>query len=304
MARKKYENYVIPLDFKDDEPGFYRQVATVSGKDFGIDFNVKYGACWAPGNMGVTPPRPHTHDYNQVMLWLGCDANDMGELGAEVELALGDEGETYMITTSTAVQVPAGLAHYPAHIHRMSRRFVYMEVSVAADLAMKTLPPLKNKQEPGTLDFMKAKQWQNVSGISFIRKGPWMYGARNRDDSGGHLAFIAPRDPNMFEYLIMHESIKKAPYRFGPIPDKPHIHPKPEILFFMGTDMNDLSKLGAEAELALGKEAEIHHITKPSAVIIPGGFPHCPLTITRVDKPMILTDVRPFGSEGPSSKKP
>jgi hypothetical protein len=304
-AKKKYANYVIPLDFKDNEPGFWRQVATVSGKDFGIDFNVKYGAYWAPGNMGETPPRPHVHDYNQVMLFLGCDATDLGELGAEVELALGPDGETYNVTASTVVQVPAGTPHFPAHIHRMNRRFVYMEVSIAAELAHKTLPQLKNKQEPGTLDFRKAKQWHNVNNIAFIRKGPGMYGARNRDDSGGNLAFIMPREPKPFEYLIMHESIKKAPYRFGQIPDKPHIHPQPEILFFMGTDVNDLSKLGAEAELALGKEAEIHHITQPSAVIIPGGFPHCPLTITRVDRPMILTDVRPFGSgDGPSNKKP
>jgi hypothetical protein len=209
-----------------------------------------------------------------------------------------------MITTSTAVTVPAGLAHYPAHITRMNRRFVYMEVSITTENSMKILPALKTRQEPGTLDFLKARQMKNITNIPFIRKGAWMYGARNRDDSGGHLAFIAGKDPAAFDYLIMHESIKKAPYRFGPIPDKPHIHPKPEILFFMGTDTNDLTRLGAEAELVLGKELETYTITKPTAVIIPGGFPHCPLTITRVDRPMILTDVRPFGSEGPSPKKP
>jgi hypothetical protein len=154
------------------------------------------------------------------------------------------------------------------------------------------------------MDMFKATQWKNITNIPFARKGAWSYGARNRDDSGGYLAFIAGKDPKTFDYLIMCESIKRAPYRFGPIPDKPHIHPKPEILFFIGTDLNDLSKLGAEAEIALGKEAEVHVITTPTAVVIPGGFPHCPLTITRVDRPMILTDVRPFGSEPPSSKKP
>jgi len=304
MAAKKNQKYVIELDFKNDKPGFFRQVAAVNGKEFGIDFNVEYGTYIAPGNMGMEPPRPHTHDYNQVMLFLGCDAADMGELGAQVELNLGDEGETYMITTSSAIAVPSGLAHYPANIVRMDRRFVYMEVSTTVDNSMKTLPALKNRQEPGTLDFLKAKQMKHTTNIPFIRKGAWMYGARNRDDSGGHLAFIGSKDPAVFDYLVMHESIKHAPYRFGPIPDKPHVHPKPEILFFMGTDVNDLTKLGAEAELVLGKELETFTITKPTAVIIPGGFPHCPLTITRVDRPMILTDVRPYGSEGISPKKP
>ena len=303
MAAKKNQKYVIELVFKDG-PGFYRQVAKVSGRGFGIDFNVEYGAYIAPGNMGEEPPRPHAHKYNQVLLFLGCDAADMGELGAEVELNIGDEGETYMITTSTAVTVPAGLAHFPARINRMDRRFVYMEVSTTTANAMKTLPPLKTRQEPGTLDFLKAKYMKNITNIPFIRKGAWMYGARNRDDSGGHLAFISSKEPETFNYLVMHESIKRAPYRFGPIPDKPHVHPKPEILFFMGTDVNDLSNLGAEAELVMGKELETFKITKPTAVIIPGGLPHCPLTITKVDRPMILTDVRPYGSEPPSSKKP
>jgi hypothetical protein len=148
-----------------------------------------------------------------------------------------------------------------------------------------------------------AKYLDNFISLAFSRKGAWSYGPRNRDDAGGYLAFIRGKDP-AFDFLIMCESLKRAPYRFGPIPDKPHIHPKPEILFFMGTDLNDLSKLGGEAEIALGKEAETHLITKPSAVVIPGGFPHCPLTITKVDRPMILTDVRPFGSEAPSPKKP
>jgi hypothetical protein len=94
----------------------------------------------------------------------------------------------------------------------------------------------------------------------------------------------------------MCESLKKAPYRFGPYPDKPHAHPKPEILFFMSTDTSDLSNLGGEAELCLGKEMERHIINEPCAVVLPKGFLHLPLTITKIDRPFILTDVRPFGS--------
>jgi hypothetical protein len=303
MAAKKYSKYVVTLDFKDDRPGFYRQVASVSGREFGIDFNVEYGAYWAAGNMGEAPAAPHAHDYNQVMLWLGADGNDMGELGAEVELSLGEEGEKHMITSSTAVAVPKGLSHYPANITRMDRRFVYLEMSCASELKMKKLPASKKAPAAGPVMMWDAKYRDNIISLAFTRKGAWSYGPRNRDDSGGYLAFIRGKDP-AFDFLIMCESLKKAPYRFGPIPDKPHVHPKPEILFFMGTDLNDLSKLGGEAEIALGKEAETHMITRPSAVVIPGGFPHCPLTITRVDRPMILTDVRPFGSEPPSPRKP
>jgi hypothetical protein len=303
MAEKKYSKYVKTLSFRDDKPGFYRQVASVNGKSFGMDFTIEYGAYWAGGFMGEEPPRAHMHDFDQVMVWLGADANDMGELGAEVELCLGEQGEKNMITSTTAVAVPKGTPHFPANITRMDRRFIYMEVSCTSAYSEKKLPQNKQALEATPITIFESKYRDNIISFAFSRKGAWSYGPRNRDDSGGYLAVVHGKDPR-FDFMLLCESLKRAPYRFGPIPDKPHIHPRPEILNFIGTDLNDLSKLGGEVEISLGKEAEKHVITKPTSVIIPGGFPHCPLTITRVDKPFILMDVRPFGSEMPSPKKP
>jgi len=303
MAEKKYSKYVKALSFRDDKPGFYRQVANVNGKSFGMDFTIEYGAYWAGGFMGEEPPRAHAHDFDQVMVWLGADPNDMGELGAEVELCLGEQGEKSMITSTTAVAVPKGTPHFPANITRMDRRFIYMEVSCTSTYSEKKLPQNKQALEATPITIFESKYRDNIISFAFSRKGAWSYGPRNRDDSGGYLAVVHGKDPK-FDFMLLCESLKRAPYRFGPIPDKPHVHPRPEILNFIGTDLNDLSKLGGEAEISLGKEAEKHVITKPTSVIIPGGFPHCPLTITRVDKPFILMDVRPFGSEMPSPKKP
>ena len=105
---------------------------------------------------------------------------------------------------------------------------------------------------------------------------------------------------------MSYENMNKAPYRFGPVPDKPHVHPYPELLLFMRADCRDLSTLGAEAELYLGKEMEKHDITKPSIVILPKGQPHCPLLIKRQDRPWIFTVLRPWGfvGEGPSGYLP
>ena len=72
---------------------------------------------------------------------------------------------------------------------------------------------------------------------------------------------------------------------------------KEQVSLWLGADCNDLSELGGEAELYLGKEMEKHIITEPTAVVIPKGLAHCPLIITRIDRPFMLTDVRPFGSE-------
>ena len=296
MAKKKYGHYIKKLSFDHGGAGLYRQVAQISGKPFGLDVHIEYGTYWAAGLMGKETFGPHRHDYDQILLWMGTDTNAMGELGAEVELGLGEEGEKYMITTSTAVSLPKGLPHFPAAITRMDKRFIFMVVSCASKCSLTPLPFDKKAYGARPVSNWKAKYRNHIIDMAFIRKGAWHYGPKNQDDSGGSLAFIHSKDPE-FDFLIMHENLKKAPYRFGPLPDKPHVHPKAEILLFMGADTRNLSDLGGEVELSLGKEKERHVIAEPAAVFVPKGLPHCPLIVTRVDRPFFLTDVRPFGSE-------
>jgi hypothetical protein len=251
--------------------------------------------------MDGDPPGTHIHDFNQIMLWLGTDTDDIGSLGAEVELCLGGEGEKLMITTSTAVPVPAGFPHYPANVSRMDSPFIFMTVSCTKEYRLTSVPsdanPLDNKP---VMSFM-AKHADRIINLPFIRKGAWSYGPTNPDDSGGCLAAIRGKEED-FDFLIMCESIKKAPYRFGPNPEIPHVHPKPEILFFIGTDTEDLSRLGGEVEISIGEEEEKHVFTKSTAVVLPGGVYHCPLTITKVERPFYLTDVRPYGTPPPTIK--
>jgi hypothetical protein len=302
VAERKYGEYVKKLTFRDNGPGLYRQVTKMSGKSLGLDVHIEYGTYWAAGSMGKEPYGSHVHDFNQVMLWLGADMNDMGELGAEVELCLGEEAEKHMITTSTAVSVPKGLPHFPATITRMDKRFIFVAVSCAPECKEKPLPSNKKAFEKTPVMTWNAKYRDNIINLAFTRKGAWSYGPKNQDDSGGYLAFIRGKNPE-FDFLIMYESLKKAPYRFGPEPDKPHAHPMPEILFFMGTDTDNLSELGGEVEIYLGKEMERQVITLPTAVVIPGKLPHCPLIVTRVDRPFVLMDVRPFGTDQPAIEK-
>jgi hypothetical protein len=184
----------------------------------------------------------------------------------------------------------------------MDRRFIYMEVSCGDECKETSTKVTKEILDSSPVLTWNSEYRNNFINMAFVRKGPWHYGPKNRDDSGGYLTFINSNNPE-FDFVIMHETITKAPYRFLPIPDKPHVHPKLEILTFMGADPNDLSELGGEVEVSLGKEMEKHVFTKPTAVVIPGMLPHCPVTVTRVDKPLILTDIRPFGSERPAPKK-
>lgn len=295
MATTKYAQYVKPLVFDGKGPGFYRHVSSLSSESLGIDAIVEIGTFIAPGRIDGDPYGAHSHDFNQAMLFLGTDTDDIGTLGSEVELCLGDNGEKHMITTSTAVSIPKGLPHFPANITRMDKRFLFMTISCTSEYSMIPVPMEEDPLKNSPVMSLMAKQRDHIISLAFARKGAWSYGPTNADDSGGHLAVISGRDPD-FDFRIMCESIKKAPYRFGPNPETPHVHPNPEILFFIGTNTEDLTDLGAEVEISIGDEKEIHVFDKSTAVVLPGGLSHCPLTITKVERPFYLTDVRPYGS--------
>ena len=73
-----------------------------------------------------------------------------------------------------------------------------------------------------------------------------------------------------------------------------HNHPFPQYLCFLGGDPTNLLDLGGEVELTLSEDGvhmEKHVITTASTVYIPSGLYHCPLTFTRVEKPMIFIDL-------------
>ncbi len=62
-----------------------------------------------------------------------------------------------------------------------------------------------------------------------------------------------------------------------------HDHPYDELLFFMGSNGHDFEDLGATVEVSL--EDEVYEITTTTAIYVPAGMKHCPITYTRVDRP-------------------
>jgi hypothetical protein len=63
---------------------------------------------------------PHTHDEDdEIIGFIGSDPNHPENLGAEVEIMLGDE--PHVITKSSMIFVPAGLKHCPLILRRVDR---------------------------------------------------------------------------------------------------------------------------------------------------------------------------------------
>jgi hypothetical protein len=291
MAATRYGKYIKSLSFEDRGQGGFRQGVVMDGRFLGLDAHISYGAYWTAGKMRQGDGKAHRHDFNQIMLWLGTDMNDLSELGAEVEVCLGEEMNTHMITTSTAVAVPKGMPHFPATITRMDRRIIYMEVSLAPVYGEKTLATNRKPSEP--VGF-RSKYGKHVIPLTFRRKAAWYYGPKNRDDGGGSVSFVRGNDVGI-NFTMIYENIKKAPYRLCPDPEKPHAHANTQIMLFLGSDPNDLSNLGGEFEICMGKEEERHVFTTPTAVITPPFLPHWPGGVVKLSRPMLMIDIHPSG---------
>lgn len=78
----------------------------------------------------------------------------------------------------------------------------------------------------------------------------------------------------------------KEPGTFHPL-EGSLVHPYDEVLVFAGTDNSDILRLGAEISVEIGEEQEEHVFTEPSVVIVPKGTPHGPVTIRKIDRPIV-----------------
>jgi hypothetical protein len=72
---------------------------------------------------------------------------------------------------------------------------------------------------------------------------------------------------------------------------KPHVHNYDEAVFFIGGDPEHFDELGAEVEMAIGEEQEIHVFDKPTAIVVPKGLPHCPIVTRKLEKPYLCMAV-------------
>ena len=139
MAASKYGKYIIIKLQQPAEEAPWNPPVTAAGKGKGgrvlyLDNDVIPGAfymetVWIMPRPTLTKeeveaakkrgPGPHAHKIDEVIAFFGTDHDDPYDLGAEVELWLGDE--QHIITKTSLVFVPAGLKHCPLVFRKVER---------------------------------------------------------------------------------------------------------------------------------------------------------------------------------------
>ncbi len=83
------------------------------------------------------------------------------------------------------------------------------------------------------------------------------------------------------------------------VSDNPcHTHNFQEFLAWYGGNPDNPEDFGAEVILYMGEEQEKHVFTKPTIVNLPPDLPHCPLIISKVDRPIVQIEIMLTGDGG------
>lgn len=109
-----------------------------SAEDYGdLGFHMSWKCITMPY---IDEEETHRHDFNQFLVFLGGDPNNMLDLGGEVELTLSEDGtnlEKHVFTAFTTVFIRAGLFHCPLVFTRVDMPFVFYNFALTRQYTKK-----------------------------------------------------------------------------------------------------------------------------------------------------------------------
>ena len=294
MVKKEYTHLVKPMIVRNPPEGLYGEPRVwMEGRDLeGFNAHFSYGFVKRPG---VFHPVEGAlvHPYDEILVFAGFAGGDMLRLGAEISIELGEEREEHVFDKPSLVLIPKGLPHGPVSVRKVDTPIVHYTIGLAPEYRCASLPkaaisaglkhghlikPLRTMVEPKS-DGSGMGYERIVDENGILRPSERGIGPGN----GDQIVWLFGNNLEGMEVNFTWGLYSKCGkwHRGG----EAHTHPEAEILCFVGLDPDDMGYLGAELEMAMGKDYERHIFNKPTVVICPQGFPHLPLITRWVDKP-------------------
>ena len=130
MAETKYGDMVKTLPVRKIKD---RELMSVGGKDMnGLNVHIIYAYAYETGITGMSK-KPHVHQYDEAVFFIGSDPGNFSDLGAEVEMSIGAEEEKHTFNKATVIVLPAGVPHCPIVTKSITRPYLCMAVSLTAE---------------------------------------------------------------------------------------------------------------------------------------------------------------------------
>jgi quercetin dioxygenase-like cupin family protein len=228
---------------------------------------------------GLPEPNPHifehSHDYEEIVLHIGGNPDNLEDLGGEIEYYVG--GQPLTFDKTTAIYVPRGVKHGPVIWKKFRKPHIEMSIilgpgSIDEAWASSASKPEGLPQKKDDIDYEKY----------LVREPIYMDGIRTRVGPKGPATMymcndLVPEADLYIDYRWLFEV--PEPYIFE------HTHDYEEIVMEIGSNPDNPEDLGAEMEFHIGGQPFTFSTT--TAIYIPKGIKHGPLTWNRIDRPQI-----------------
>jgi hypothetical protein len=128
-GKRYWMNIVRGPLFIDYEPGWAGTSIWAHHDEYKIGTTLGYHCITSRYNAGHT----HAHGFHEMLCFLSGDPENPTELGADVSMVLGDEGEKHTSNVPTIISMPPGLKHCPLLVENVTKPVVFLEVSATRD---------------------------------------------------------------------------------------------------------------------------------------------------------------------------
>ncbi len=306
MTATKYGKYIItePKEWPPEllarmaEGRAARQSTTKSTRLMSVDseilpgfFYVDCAWLWSGGEEEVGG-EAHTHDFDEVIGFVGSNRDDPHDLGGEVVIYL--DGKREVLTKTSLIFVPAGVPHCPYYFKRVDRPIFFVTIS----------PSGKYTQERKA-----AASAGDAARCTIVTEVKKLFSVAA---SGNDMPPPPPPNPNLKSARVLHLEDDVARGAFyvdfvwiyqgtGAAPAPEHTHEWPELIAMAGSDPERPHHLGGKMSIVLGDED--HIIERSSLVCIPPGLKHCPWRFLDIKKPTLVFTAGPSAMYSGSHKK-
>jgi hypothetical protein len=324
--QRKYERLVKPLNVgamdrqkANDNisrevvslgPGNADKLVWLNGRDHleGLNLNFTWGFHSGLGDW-YTGLDSHISPYPEALVFVGLDPANINYLGAEIEIALGEELEVHTFDKPSVVVIPAGMPHYPLVTKRVWSPigFGFFRISLGAVPETARLGESISKVSAGEKPNKKSKTAKstaekyahlvkplypglliengklNLEKVDPEERLAYETGKVVGPGNADHLVWMYGKDLEGLDTNFLWGFYSKPGIWRRGISNHSHTHD--EAMVFVGTDPSNIDYLGAEIEIDMGKEHERYVFDKPTIVVCPGGVPHMPVITRYVDRP-------------------
>jgi hypothetical protein len=314
MAELKYSKYIItdPKPFppeikaKLDNERKTRKSTVESTHLLSVDSSILkdffYLDCawlWR-GAAEDTIEETHSHDFDEVIGFIGSDRQDPHDLGGTITIWL--DNKKHILTKSCLIFVPAGTVHCPILFNRIDKPVFFLTIAPVKEYTKQKVDAKTAAERRSAIDTASPK-------YTIITETKARFPATDSEGSGSP---PPPPNPKLKSARILHleDDIVKGSFYVdfvwiyegtGEAPAPEHSHDWEEVIAMVGVDPEHPHDLGGPMSIVLGDET--HVITKSSLVCIPKGLKHCPWKFLDIKKPTLVFTAGPSGMYTGSHKK-